>query len=149
MLSALFLATVIGMSDGDTLTVLKENKQQVKIRLAEIDAPEKRQPFGAKSKQSLSDLCFGKKAEIKPRVKDRYGRTVARVSCDGVDANAEQVNRGMAWVYRQYAKDHNLFILQHEARRFKRGLWSEPSPTPPWEWRKKLRQISNPTMHYA
>lgn len=149
MILAAFLATVIGISDGDTITVLKENKQQVKIRLAEIDAPEKRQPFGAKSKQSLSDLCFGKKAEIKPRVKDRYGRTVARVSCEGVDANAEQVNRGMAWVYRQYAKDHNLFILQHEARRFKRGLWSEPSPTPPWEWRKRLRQISNPTMHYA
>jgi micrococcal nuclease len=149
LILAAFLATVIGISDGDTITVLKENKQQVKIRLAEIDAPEKRQPFGAKSKQSLSDLCFGKKAEIKPRVKDRYGRTVARVSCEGVDANAEQVNRGMAWVYRQYAKDHNLFILQHEARRFKRGLWSEPSPTPPWEWRKRLRQISNPTMHYA
>ncbi|MBN9125422.1 MAG: thermonuclease family protein [Nitrosospira sp.] len=149
MLSALFLATVIGISDGDTLTVLKEDKQQVKIRLAEIDAPEKRQPFGAKSKQSLSDLCFGKKAKIKPRVKDRYGRTVARVSCDGVDANAEQVNRGMAWVYRQYAKDHNLFVLQHEARRFKRGLWSESSPIPPWEWRKRLRQISNPTMRYA
>ena len=103
MLLAAFLATVIGISDGDTLTVLDESKWQVKIRLAEIDAPEKQQPFGTRSKQSLSELCFGKKAEIKPRVKDRYGRTVARVTCDGIDANAEQVNRGMAWVYRKYA----------------------------------------------
>lgn len=103
MLVAAFLATVIGISDGDTLTVLDEDKQQVKIRLAEIDAPEKKQPFGTKSKQSLSDLCFGKQAEIIPQVKDRYKRTVARVRCAGVDANAEQVNRGMAWVYRQYA----------------------------------------------
>lgn len=96
MLLAAFLATVIGISDSDTLTILNENKQQIKIRLAEIDAPEKRQPFGTRSKQSLSELCFGKQAEIKPRVKDRYGRTVARVSCAGVDVNAEQVYRGMA-----------------------------------------------------
>ena len=78
MLSALFLATVIGISDGDTLTVLNESKQQVKIRLAEVDAPEARQPFGTKSKHSLSELWFGKQAQIKPRVKDQYGRTVAR-----------------------------------------------------------------------
>src|SRR5687767_7537460 len=120
MLSALFLATVIGISDGDTLTVLNQEKQQVKIRLAEIDAPEKRQAFGTRSKQSLSELCFGKQAEVKPQVKDRYGRTVAHVSCDGVDANAEQVNRGMAWVYRRYAKDHNLYIVQHDAKVAKR-----------------------------
>ena len=142
MLVAAFLATVIGISDGDTLTVLNENKQQIKIRLAEIDAPEKKQDFGTRSKQSLSDLCFGKQAEIIPKVKDRYKRTVARVKCAGVDANAEQVNRGMAWVYRQYAKDHNLYILQHEAQRLKSGLWADQSPTPPWEWRKIKRKIA-------
>ena len=141
MLFAAFLATVIGISDGDTLTVLNENKQQVKIRLAEIDAPEARQPFGTKSKQSLSELCFGKQAQIKPRVKDRYGRTVARVTCDGVDANAEQVNRGMAWVYRKYAKDNKLYVLQHEAKAAKRGLWSDPSPIPPRAWRQQRRQM--------
>lgn len=139
MLSALFLATVIGISDGDTLTVLNEDKQQVKIRLAEIDAPEKGQPFGTQSKKSLSDLCFGKQAKVTPRVKDQYGRTVARVSCDGVDANLEQISRGMAWVYRKYAKDHNLFVYEHEAKRQKRGLWADKSPTPPWEWRKSAR----------
>lgn len=149
MLSALFFATVIGIADGDTLTVLNADKQQVKIRLAEIDAPEKRQPFGTKSKQSLSDLCFGKEAKVVPRTTDRYGRTIARVSCAGVDANAEQVNRGMAWVYRQYAKDHNLYILQHEARRLKRGLWTDKSPTPPWEWRKSRRHTAIQLICYA
>jgi micrococcal nuclease len=149
MLLAAFLATVIGISDGDTLTVLNDSKQQIKIRLAEIDAPEARQPFGARSKQSLSEMCFGKTAEIKPQVKDRYGRTVARVSCDGVDANAEQINRGMAWVYRRYAKDHNLYILQHEARRYKRGLWAEESPIPPWDWRKSTRHSAIPIISYS
>ncbi|WON72900.1 thermonuclease family protein [Nitrosospira sp. Is2] len=149
MLSALFLATVIGISDGDTLTVLNENKQQIKIRLAEIDAPEARQPFGTNSKQSLSELCFGKQAQIKPRAKDRYGRTVARVICDGVDANAEQVNRGMAWVYRKYAKDHNLYVLQHDAKVAGRGLWSEPSPMPPWKWRQSVRHPAHQWLRYA
>ena len=149
MLSALFLATVIGISDGDTLTVLNENKEQIRIRLAEIDAPEARQPFGTKSKQSLSELCFGKQAQIKARVKDQYGRTVARVTCDGIDVNAEQVNRGMAWVYRKYAKDHSLYVLQHDAKVEKRGLWSDPSPTPPWEWRKSTRQTAIALLRYA
>jgi micrococcal nuclease len=142
MLLAAFLATVIGISDGDTLTVLNESKQQVKIRLSEIDAPEARQPFGTRSKQSLSELCFGKQAQIKPQAKDRYGRTVARVTCEGADANAEQVNRGMAWVYGKYAKDHNLYVLQHDAKVAKRGLWTDPAPTPPWEWRKSNKQTA-------
>lgn len=149
MLIAAFLATVIGISDGDTLTVLNEDKQQVKIRLAEIDAPENGQPFGTKSKQSLSDLCFGKQAKVTPRAKDQSGRTVARVSCDGVDANSEQVSRGMAWVYRKYAKDHNLFIFEHEAKRQKRGLWADKSPTPPWQWRKSARYAAIHLIYYV
>jgi endonuclease YncB( thermonuclease family) len=134
---------VVGIADGDTLTVLTASKKQHKIRLAEIDAPEKHQPFGTKSKQSLSDLCFGKEAEIAPRVKDRYQRIVARLKCAGVDANAEQVNRGMAWVYRRYAKDHDLYVLEHGAKAGKRGLWADSSPTPPSQWRKNsnVRQI--------
>jgi endonuclease YncB( thermonuclease family) len=131
----------VGIADGDTLTVLTSSKQQHKIRLAEIDAPEKSQPFGVKSKQSLSDLCFGKEAEVTPRAIDRYKRTVARVRCDGVDANAEQVNRGMAWVYRKYAKDNNLYVLQHYAKVAKRGLWSDPSAIPPSAWRQQRKQM--------
>jgi endonuclease YncB( thermonuclease family) len=134
---------VVGIADRDTLTVLTATKQQHRIRLAEIDAPEKHQPFGTRSKQSLSDLCFGKEAEVSPRVKDRYQRIVARVKCAGVDANAEQVNRGMAWVYRRYPKDHDLYVLEHGAKVEKRGLWADSSPTPPWQWRKNsnVRQI--------
>ena len=141
--AATFTGKVVGIADGDTLTVLTATKQQHKIRLAEIDAPEKHQAFGTKSKQSLSDLCFGKEAEITPRVKDRYQRIVARVKCAGVDANAEQVNRGMAWVYRRYAKDHDLYVLEHGAKVEKRGLWADSSPTPPWHWRKNsnVRQV--------
>ena len=136
MLLAAFLATVIGISDGDTLTVLTHDKQQVKIRLAEIDAPERKQPFGTRSRQSLSDLCFGKLADVIPQAKDRYKRLVARIKCDGIDANTEQVSSGMAWVYPQYARDHNLYTAQDEARAAKRGLWSEPGAIPPWEFRK-------------
>jgi endonuclease YncB( thermonuclease family) len=107
MITAL-MCLVIAIADGDTLTVLCNDNQQIKIRLAEIDAPEKAQPFGNRSTQSLADICFQKQAEIKPQTKVRYGRTVARVICDGTDANAEQVKRGMAWVYDKYVKDRSL-----------------------------------------
>ena len=141
--AASFIGKVVGIADGDTLTVLTPSKKQHKIRLGAIDAPKKHQPFGTKSKQSLSDLCFGKDAEITPRVRDRYQRIVARVRCAGVDVNSEQVNRGMAWVYRRYAKDHDLYVLEHGAKVEKRGLWADSSPTPPWQWRKNsnVRQI--------
>jgi endonuclease YncB( thermonuclease family) len=137
------IGTVVGIADGDTLTVLTHDKQDVKIRLAEIDAPEKRQAFGARSKQSLSDLCFGKQAEVISKVKDRYQRTVAHVKCSGVDVNAEQVNRGMAWVYPRYAKDPSLYVMQDNAKLARIGLWIDSSPIPPWEFRKLKRHPSH------
>lgn len=130
---------VVGVADGDTITALCHGNEQVKVRLAEIDAPEKAQPFGAKSKQSLSDLCFGKAAQIAEQDRDRYGRTVARVRCAGIDANAEQVRRGLAWVYDRYVTDPDLYPLQDAARAERRGLWADSAPTPPWEWRKARR----------
>ena len=130
---------VVGVSDGDTITALCQSREQVKVRLAEIDAPEKAKPFGAKSKQSLSDLCFGKAAQIAEQDRDRYGRTVARVRCAGIDANAEQVRRGFAWVYDRYVTDPNLYPLQDTAQAERRGLWADSAPTPPWEWRKARR----------
>lgn len=136
-MSATLLAAclVIGIADGDTMTALCNNHEQVKIRLAEIDAPEKAQPFGQRSKQSLAEMCFNKSADIHVQTTDRYHRSVARVICNGVDVNVEQVKRGMAWVYDQYVKDRMFYILQEEARQAHRGLWADPSPTPPWEWR--------------
>ena len=129
---------MVAVADGDTITVLRE-REQVKVRLVEIDAPEKAQAFGNRSKQSLSDLCFNKTARLDDKGKDRYGRTLARVYCDGADANAEQVRRGMAWVYDRYVTDRGLYSIQDEARAAKRGLWADNSPVPPWEWRRKKR----------
>lgn len=128
---------IIGVTDGDTLTALCAEDRQVKVRLAEIDAPEKAQPFGDRSKQSLSDLCFDREAEIAPQTTDRYGRTVARVHCEGTDANAEQLRRGMAWVYDKYVTDRSLYALQDDARGTRRGLWADKNPIPPWEWRHR------------
>lgn len=108
--AALLICLVVGISDGDTLTARCDD-QKVKIRLAEIDAPEKAQPFGARSKQHLSDLCFDVEAEVHPQTTDRYGRTVAHVTCDGVDASAEQVRSGMAWVYDQYVLNKRLYAV--------------------------------------
>lgn len=127
---------VVGISDGDTLTVLVE-RTQVRVRLVEIDAPEKSQAFGNRSKQSLSDMCFGRDAQIEEKGRDRYGRTLGRVFCNGIDANAEQIRQGMAWVYDNYVTDHSLYRLQHESKDAKRGLWADPSPVPPWEWRRQ------------
>ena len=127
---------VISISDGDTLTVLVE-KQQIKVRLSEIDAPEKAQPFGNRSRQSLSTLCFDKTARLDEKGKDRYGRVLARVYCDGVNANAEQVQLGMAWVFDRYVADRRLYEQQEEAKADRRGLWADPNPIPPWEWRRK------------
>jgi len=131
---------VVGVSDGDTITLLTAEKQQVKVRLAEIDAPEKAQAFGNKSKQSLSDLCFGKQAVLSVQATDRFGRTIARVACSGVDANAEQVRRGFAWVYDKYVKDQSIYGVQEEARTSSRGLWSDSAPIPPWEFRRAAKQ---------
>lgn len=137
--SALLLGLVVGISDGDTLTLLTPEKQEVRVRLAEIDAPEKKQPLGQRSKQSLADLCYMKQAELRLVDTDRYGRAVARVTCEGTDANASQVSTGMAMVYPRYAKDPALFQLQQEAKDAQRGLWADPSPVPPWEFRKAKR----------
>lgn len=129
-----FSGKVVTIADGDTLTVLVE-RQQIKVRLVEIDAPESKQPYGQKSKQSLSELSSGKQAQVADKGKDRFERTLGRVTCDGIDANAEQVKRGMAWVFDRYVTDKSLYALQDEAKATKRGLWVDPKPVPPWKWR--------------
>lgn len=130
---------VIGIADGDTMTLLVERKP-LKIRLANIDAPEKRQAFGQRSKESLSDLCWGKDATYRTQTVDRYGRTVARVSCAGIDVNRAQIERGMAWVYVQYNTDGSLPAVQLAARSGGKGLWADKAPIPPWEFRHPVKQ---------
>jgi micrococcal nuclease len=119
------------------LTVL-ENKKSVKIRLANIDAPERAQAFGNRSRQFLSDLCFGKDAKYDVQDTDRYGRLVATVWCDDINANRKQVELGMAWVYPKYNKDIMIPALQDQAFSARRGLWADALPVPPWEWRKQI-----------
>lgn len=137
-----FSGQVIGITDGDTLTVLV-NKKSIKIRVAEIDAPESKQPFGTRSKQALSDLCYRVVADVVEVSRDRYKRTVARVNCGGQDVATAQVRSGMAWVYDRYSRpDSPLYPLQEEARVAKRGLWADAAPVAPWEWRRNGRSAA-------
>lgn len=129
---------VVGVSDGDTVKVLLDGREQ-KLRLAEIDAPEKAQPFGQASKSALLKRCMGKKAAIDVSGTDRYGRLLGRLTCGGEDANAAQVRDGLAWVYDDYVRDQSLYRLQAAAKSAKRGLWSEPDPQPPWAFRRAKR----------
>jgi endonuclease YncB( thermonuclease family) len=125
---------VIGVTDGDTIKIL-ERRETLKVRLAEIDAPETRQAFGTQAKKALSDLIFGKEVRVIERDHDRYGRMVGIVYADNQNVNMEMVRRGMAWVYRRYALETAFFQLEEEAKAEKRGLWADPHAIPPWEYR--------------
>jgi len=131
---------VVRVHDGDTLTVL-HGRTEVKVRLFGIDAPETNpaQDYGQRAKQLASELAFGKDVRVLVADKDRYGRTVGEVIIvDGereVCVNAALVDAGLAWAYRQYS---GKFIpLEESARKARRGLWADPDPTPPWEFRKQ------------
>lgn len=133
---------VVGVSDGDTITVLDAQHQQHKIRLAGIDAPESKQPFGQASKNHLSDLVFGRDVTLDCEKTDRYKRKVCVVMVDGQDANMVQVAAGMAWWYRQYAKEQSAAqrssyeAAEVAAKAGRVGLWRDAAPVPPWEWRR-------------
>ncbi len=141
LLAAEYTGKVVSISDGDTLTLLVPDGasfKQVKVRLGEIDTPERKQPYGTRAQQTLSDLAYNKQARVVVQDTDRYGRTVGRVYVGGTDVNAEMVKQGAAWVYRQYAKDQSLYRLEEQAKAAKRGLWVLPEAQrcPPWDWRK-------------
>ncbi len=132
---------VVGVADGDTLTILVGGRDQYKIRLSEIDAPEQGQPFGQSSKRILSDLAFGKNVKVRVVAVDRYGRSVGRIRHGNVDVNAEMVKRGGAWAYRQYQSDQRFQLWESEARAAKRGLWALQADQiiAPWDWRAGRR----------
>jgi endonuclease YncB( thermonuclease family) len=143
--AAEFTGRVVGLADGDTITILTAERRQVRVRLGEIDTPESRQPYGARAQQALSELVFGKDVRVVVQDTDRYGRTVGRVYAGTVDANAEMVRQGAAWVYRQYSRDAALLQLEAEAKAARWGLWALPEAerTPPWEWRAAQRGSSS------
>lgn len=136
---------VIGISDGDTLTVMVD-RETVKVRIAGIDAPEKSQPFGKKAKAGLSNLVFGQEVRVEKEKLDKYGRTIGNVFVDDtVNVGANLVTNGYAWVYRKYARDRSLYDAEKSAKSKKLGIWSLPKnqQIPPWEWRKQKRTISH------
>ena len=130
-----FVAQVIVVLDGDTVMVLHANKKTT-IRLAGIDAPEKRQPYGPASRDSLASMVLRKDVRVTTNTVDDYGRVVAILAVDQLNVNEEQLRRGMAWEYSHYHSDKALIALQAEAQRARRGLWASANPTPPWEFRK-------------
>lgn len=130
-----FMAKVIAVMDGDTVLALR-GAQKIKIRLANIDAPEKGQDFGTESRQALLDMVLRKQVRVNTQAIDSYGRVVAELSVDGRSVNEEQVRRGLAWEYMHFHGDQAFSVLQKEAQAARRGLWMQPDPTPPWEWRK-------------
>ena len=136
-------ARVVGVSDGDTITVLR-GKTQIKIRLHGVDCPEKGQAFGNKAKQLTSELCFGQIVEVWPLDTDRYGRTVARVKLqDGRELNLELIRAGMAWHYKRYSNDEAYALAEKQARDAGVGLWRDRAAIAPWEYRRNNSRASS------
>lgn len=138
---------VIDVNDGDTFTCFTDENEQVKVRLAEIDAPELNQPYGDRARQALYSLISSEMVRLDVQDTDSYGRTVARVKrVDGLDVNAEQVRAGAAWVYPKHLKDKSLLVVEAEAKNRQVGIWALPASDqiPPWEWRHSGQTDSTP-----
>ncbi len=133
--SNLIEATCIRVSDGDTIKVRLDDDSVESVRLYGVDCPEKRQPFGRRATQFTKDMILGETVNISPVTTDKYGRTIAWVYVDGECLDKELLKAGLAWHYKKYSQEKELAILEEEARAKKIGLWQEPNPTPPWEWR--------------
>lgn len=132
---------VIGIADGNTFSCRTAEGKRLRVRLAEIDTPELKQPYGSQARQALSSYIFGKDVALAIMGRDDLGRTLARVKVGNVDVNSEMVRTGTAWAYRDHLKDRKLLDLEAVAREFKRGIWSlqKSEQQPPWEWRKEMR----------
>jgi len=133
---------VVGVHDGDTLTCLDETNTQQKVRLAEIDAPELGQDYGKVSREALAEMVFGKTVTVTEEGKDRYGRWIAHVQVNGIDVNRQQVATGNAWHYADYSRDPTLATLQTDAQTRRLGLWSQPEPVPPWDFRQTVKKAA-------
>jgi endonuclease YncB( thermonuclease family) len=142
--SGLLQGEIVAVADGDTLTLLDAQGQRQRVRLAVIDAPERDQAYGKASGMALSQLCLGIEAHVRVDTLDRFGRTVGTGFCACIEAHAEHVMRGLAWVYARYAPANSpLFALQDEARTARRGLWADGDAIAPWDWRRGLRAVEH------
>ncbi len=139
---ATIMGEVVSVADGDTVTVLDASRTQHRIRLAGIDAPERKQAFGTRSREHLAGMVFRKSVTVQYDKRDRYGRIVGKVVVDGVDTGLEQIEAGMAWHYKAYASEQPssdrvaYAWAEGDARAARRGLWRDPAPVPPWEYRR-------------
>ena len=132
---------IVGVTDGDTVKLLTADLTEIKVRLEGIDCPEKNQAFGQKAKQYASDLCFGKQVKLQKTGEDRYGRTLGYIILpDGRNLNKEMLKAGYAWHYKKYNQSKELADLEEEATKAKRGLWADPNPMAPWDFRKMERK---------
>ena len=133
---------IVSIADGDSVTLLDTNLRQHKIRLSGIDAPERRQPFGNRSRLHLGALVFGKRVTAHCPKTDRYKRAVCRIEVDGIDANLAQLDAGMAWHYKAYAREQRApdrrryAQAEDRARDARQGLWADRAPMAPWDFRK-------------
>ncbi len=132
---------VVAIKDGDTIVLLTANEQQETIRLAAIDCPEKSQPFGKAAKAATAALCFGRAVRVRCQpAPDRYGRTIGIIYVGDICVNEQLLRQGMAWHYRRYSGNASWTALEDSARGAHAGLWADPAPVAPWEWRKAKRE---------
>ena len=136
------IGKVIKVSDGDTYHILVNGHQKIKVRMQGIDAPERSMPFYAVSKKYLNNLIYQKEIKVQKIAEDRYGRTLGfTYLMDGTDVNHAMLKAGLVWHFKRYSKDKILADLEKEARKNRVGLWSDPNPLAPWEFRKKEKLI--------
>lgn len=143
--AASFDGKVVRVTDGDTIVVLDSQHMQHKVRLAGIDAPESKQAFGSRSRKNLADLVFGKVVTVEYGKHDKYGRVVGKILWNDHDVDLQQIESGLAWHYKQYAKEQSSEDRQRyaeaedRARAAHLGLWQDREPVPPWEWRRSSK----------
>lgn len=138
-------ARVVSVADGDTVDIMTHDHHRVRVRLAEIDAPEHGQPYGEAARTALDKLCYQKKVRVDVLDQDSYGRLVAHLYLGSKDLNREMVREGAAWAYRRWLRDKSLLAVEKEARAAHRGLWALPEDqqVPPWKWRQQLHVKAN------
>lgn len=140
---SIIIGKVVGIMDGDTFKLLTKDSTTVKVRLANIDCPEKKQAFATKAKQFISEAIFSEKVTVQVLKKDRYRRLIANVFYgDSINLNQELVKNGLAWHYLKYSKDTILQSLENKARKDKVGLWQDPNAIAPWQWRANKKEAS-------